>query len=95
MNMVRTEGINEPDSFGFYPLHWAVCTPTLIMRGLLERGADPNVFDAMGETPLGRARRLNKKAMTQILLQHGARAYSVEHQQQLRTLRTRPELLML
>jgi hypothetical protein len=44
-----------------------------VARALLERGADPNIADADGRTPLAVARDQNQGPMVEALLQAGAR----------------------
>lgn len=46
---------------------------TEILRLLLARGADPNIADRDGMTPLAHARRLGYAEMTRLLEKAGAR----------------------
>jgi len=55
------------------PLHWAAMAGAMkVARYLIEKGADLNVRDRVGETALGKARIFEKKEMEAYLLQQGA-----------------------
>lgn len=70
--LARGHSPNTPDgSTGRRPLHLASAE---LARVLLESGADPNVFDFTGETPLSRAVAAEDADRIALLLDHGALA---------------------
>lgn len=64
--------LNSQDKQGRTALHWAAIGHTDIVEILLESGADVNVVDARGETPLHVAARWGKQAILQVLVQAGS-----------------------
>ncbi len=55
------------------PLHWAAMAGAMnVARYLLEKGAELNVRDRVGDTPLGKARMFGKKEMEVFLTGQGA-----------------------
>ena len=71
---MSTVSINSRDVSGRTALLLAVLyRHEAVVRVLLERGADPNIGDADGRTPLAAARGENQLAMVMALLQAGAR----------------------
>jgi hypothetical protein len=69
-----TVSINERDRLGRTALLLAVMNDQeAVVRALLERGADPNLSDAEGRTPLAIARERNDTRMVETLRQAGAR----------------------
>jgi len=71
--------VNHVNRFGWTALIEAVilvdggARHTEIVRLLLARGADPNIADRDGVTPLAHARRLGYTAITRLLEKAGAR----------------------
>lgn len=59
---------------GMRPLHFAIYRhrSSRIIRVLLKAGADPNLGDAQGVTPLGLARRLGHREAARVLIHAGA-----------------------
>nr|CAH0112680.1 unnamed protein product [Daphnia galeata] len=57
-----TFDINGSDIDGRTPLHYAIIgtNPTIISRHLIQKGADPNIADGKGMTPLHLAARIGK-----------------------------------
>lgn len=65
--------IGVKDLYGSTPLHYAVCNQFCIFKQLLEAGANPNVKNYLGETPLHRLEpsKLSRK-YAELLIQKGA-----------------------
>ena len=65
-----------PGLDGVYPLHWIIAQGRLdFARELLMRGADANVVDTHGRTPLFLACCLNRTDAIPLLLRYGADPY--------------------
>ncbi|MGJ6960369.1 ankyrin repeat domain-containing protein [Streptosporangium sp. G11] len=62
-------------------LHWAASNEHLaVMRTLLGRGADPDLDDSAGRTPLSHAAERGATAVVRTLLDHGANPVSADGQ---------------
>ena len=75
----RSENINKPDDFNRYPIHfassglryrWSGQTP--LVQLLVEKGANVNVTDVSGNTPLHMAVKERNKTGVKFLLEQGA-----------------------
>src|SRR5262245_42612335 len=65
--------IEFPDSLGNHPLHVAAYSgQTVLVRLLLEKGADVNASGDLGKTPLHYAALDGEREVAKILLEHGA-----------------------
>ena len=67
------EIVNARDSTGKTPLHWAVFGPTAneeVVKLLCYHGADPEVADNLGNTPVGLALEGRRGSLTSMLLEH-------------------------
>lgn len=65
--------INAQDEFGWTLLHWASEWGDINgMRLLINRGADVNIINNAGFTPLSKASRRNSDAIQQLLMANGA-----------------------
>jgi len=71
--------VNEVDSYGMTPLHWAVDKRHYrTAEFLIEKGADVNAKDRNGETPLRYAISKENSGMATMLILNGARVSTDE-----------------
>ncbi|MCK5057311.1 MAG: ankyrin repeat domain-containing protein [Candidatus Aminicenantes bacterium] len=71
--------INEKDSYGMTPLHWAVDKGhRRTAEFLIEKGADVNAKDKIGETPLRYAVSKEYSSMATMLILNGAKVSTKE-----------------
>jgi ankyrin repeat protein len=67
------DSLNQRDSLGNTPLHWSCSGGHLAAVSLLiELGADVNITNQHGDTPLHKAAWKNYPAICDILIKHGA-----------------------
>ena len=83
----RSGNINKPDDFNRYPIHLISSTLPQYTSGqtlsliqlLVEKGADVNVADVSGNTPLHMAAEMGNEPLANFLLDHGANAKVKNH----------------
>jgi len=72
--------LNELDTHGHTPLHWAVFRGDLdFVKMLLEAGANPNIFSSDGVTPKWRARDFGLIKIDKLLDNFGGKILTNEH----------------
>jgi hypothetical protein len=78
--LARGELVDVPGQYRLTPLHWAVRNQhEEAARVLLEHGADPNVRDETGMSPLSIASALGAAGLVRLLLHHGADVNGRQH----------------
>jgi ankyrin repeat protein len=83
----RTGDINKPDEFNRYPIHFVLSDMyhywmfdgLPLIQLLVEKGADVNVADVSGNTPLHIAAEMGNEPLVNLLLYHGADAKVKNH----------------
>ena len=78
----RTEDVNKPDDFSRYPVHFILSEMYYdwrfdglpLVQLLVEKGADVNVANVSGNTPLHIATEMGNEPLVNFLLDHGADA---------------------
>mmetsp|Transcript_23410 Transcript_23410/g.30580 ORF Transcript_23410/g.30580 Transcript_23410/m.30580 type:complete len:274 (+) Transcript_23410:121-942(+) len=71
----RNTQINEKDHAGLTPLHVAAAkASSRVIRQLLNAGADTNICDNEGETPLSKVRKADRRKSIDVLLKAQQRA---------------------